>query len=97
MRGADLLNQKLLYEFWGAEDRILNNVETELVAIGALVTMNCPEQLTWHLKGAIRHRATEGQARFAFELGVAIAQATGCKLDKLPTLDDIDLGDITFH
>ena len=94
---ADLLNLKLLYEFWAAEDRILNNIETELVAIGALITMDCPDQLVWHLKGAIRHRATEAQARFAFELAMAIAEAAGCKLRKMPTFEEIDFEDTTFH
>jgi len=91
-----LLNQKLVYEFWAADDRILSNVETELLAIGALITMNCPEQLIWHMKGAIRHGATEQQARFAYELGMAVAKATDCKLGKMPTLDEIDLGNSSF-
>jgi len=91
-----LLNQKLIYEFWAADDRILNNVETELVAIGALVAMNCPDQLTWHLKGAIRHGGTIRQAQFAFELGLAIAQAAGCKLENMPTLEEIDFGPTAF-
>ncbi|KAI1607836.1 hypothetical protein EDD36DRAFT_500442 [Exophiala viscosa] len=91
-----LLNQKLIYEFWAADDRILSNVETELLAIGALITMNCPDQLIWHMKGAIRHGANEQQARLAYELGMAVAKATDCKLSKMPTLDEIDLGNSSF-
>ena len=95
-RVLDLLNQKLIYEYWAAEDRILNGVETELLSIGALVTMNCPDQLTWHLKGAIRHGATEDQARFAYELGMSVAKATDCKLGNMPKIDEIDFGHSSF-
>ena len=92
----DLLNQKLIYEFWGSEDRILNNVESELVAIAALITMNCSGPLTWHLKGAIRHGATEDQVKFAYDLGMAVAQGAGIQLKKMPKLEDVDLNDATY-
>ncbi|EXJ57725.1 uncharacterized protein A1O5_12515 [Cladophialophora psammophila CBS 110553] len=84
----DLLNQRLIYEYWGSEDRILKDVETELVAIASLVAMNCPEQLVWHLKGAIRHGATRSQAQFAYDLGIAASKAAGCELSGVPKWED---------
>ena len=79
-----------------AENRILGDDETELVAIAALITMNCPDQLTWHIKGAVRHGARESRIRLAYDLGMAIAQAAGCRLGSLPTLADVDLEDTKF-
>ena len=76
-----------------AEDRILRDDETELIAIAALVTTNCPNQLTWHIKGAGRHGATESRIRLAYDLAMAITQAAGCRLDSLPGLADIDFED----
>ncbi len=85
----DLLNQRLIYEYWGSEDRILKDVETELVAIAALVAMNCPEQLVWHLRGAIRHGATTSQAQFAYDLGIAVSKAAGCDLGGMPKWENL--------
>lgn len=76
-----------------AEDRILRDDETELIAIAALITTNCPNQLTWHIKGAGRHGATESRIRLAYDLGMAIAQAAGCRVGSLPSLADVDLED----
>ncbi|KIW95785.1 uncharacterized protein Z519_02849 [Cladophialophora bantiana CBS 173.52] len=84
-----LLNQRLIYEYWGSEDRILKAVETELVAIASLVAMNCPEQLVWHLKGAIRHGATTSQAQFAYDLARAASKAAGCELSGIPRWEDL--------
>ncbi|KIW50503.1 hypothetical protein PV05_09307 [Exophiala xenobiotica] len=84
-----LLNQRLIYEYWGSEDRILKDVETELVAIAALVAMNCPEQLVWHLRGAIRHGATTSQAQFAYDLGIAVSKAAGCDLGGMPKWENL--------
>ena len=92
----DLLNQKLIYDFWASEDRILNNVETELLAIAALVTMNCPDPLVWHLKGAIRHGASHDQVKLAYDVAMAVGDAAGLQLKHMPKLADIDLKDTTY-
>ena len=58
--------------------------------------MNCSEPLTWHLKGAIRHGATEDQVRFAYDLGMAVANEAGVQLKKMPKFEDVDLKDTTY-
>ncbi|KAH6988270.1 AhpD-like protein [Ilyonectria sp. MPI-CAGE-AT-0026] len=93
---AYICNQKLIYEYYIAENRILGDVETELVAIAALITMNCPNQLGWHINGATRHGASESQIRFAYDLGKTVADAAGCRLGKLPRLEDIDMNDTKY-
>ena len=92
----DLLNQKLIYDFWASEDRILNNVETEVLAIVALVTMNCPEPLVWYLKGAIRHGASHDQVELAYDVAMAVGDAAGLQLKHMPKLVNIDLKDTTY-
>ena len=58
--------------------------------------MNCSGPLIWHLKGAIRHGATEDQVKLAYDLGMAVAQDAGIQLKKMPKLEDIDLSDTTY-
>lgn len=73
-----------------SEDRILSNVETQMSNMAALLCSDCPDQLLWHTKGLIRHGGTLDQARFAQDLGLEVAHACGCKLSKIPEIDEID-------
>lgn len=72
-----------------ADDRILSPIETELVAIAALVPMNSPTQLIWHLKGLKRFGGTQEQATHAYEMGYKIAQAVGLPISTSPNISDI--------
>lgn len=72
-----------------AEDRILSPIETELVAISALVPMNSPNQLIWHLKGLKRFGGTQEQASLAYAIGFKVAQAVGLQTGPDPNFSDI--------
>lgn len=72
-----------------ADDRILSPIETELVAVSALVPMNSPNQLVWHLKGVKRFGGTQEQAVNAYEMGLTIAQAVGLPTGTGPNISEI--------
>ncbi|KEF60998.1 uncharacterized protein A1O9_02562 [Exophiala aquamarina CBS 119918] len=58
--------------------------------MAALLCSDCPDQLLWHTKGLVRHGGSLDQARFAQDLGIAVAQACGCKTNGITKLEEID-------
>lgn len=86
----DLLNIKTNYELWMSEDTVLSNVETQMCNTALLVCNNSPEQALWHLRGLVRHGGTLEQARFAQNLGLAVAEQFGAKSGNIARVDDIN-------
>lgn len=73
-----------------SEDAILSDVESQMCNTALLVCNNSPEQAWWHLRGLVRHGGTLEQARFAQELGLAVAEEFGAKTGAIKMVDDVD-------
>ncbi|ETS72881.1 hypothetical protein PFICI_15404 [Pestalotiopsis fici W106-1] len=74
-----LLNTQLAYEYYISEDAILTPIETQMCNIAALICCECPVQAMWHTRGLINHGGSMEEAQFAQDLGLAIAELSGCK------------------
>lgn len=93
----DLLNQKMIYEWYISEDTILGPIETQMCNVAALICSNCPVQAMWHARGIVRHGGSISDARFAQDLGLAIAERNNCKTGDIVKVDDIDFEDSRPH
>lgn len=51
----------------------------------------------WHTRGIVRHGGNMDQARFAQDLGIAVAKEYGCKTGDIIKVDDIPFDDKTPH
>ncbi|KAH7146504.1 hypothetical protein EDB81DRAFT_883912 [Dactylonectria macrodidyma] len=87
-----LLNLEMIYQWYFSEDTILNPIETQMCNASALICSNCPVQAMWHTRGIVRHSGTKNQAKFAQEIGLAIASLYDCKTGEIVPVDDIDIG-----
>ncbi|KPM39813.1 hypothetical protein AK830_g6728 [Neonectria ditissima] len=85
-----LLNVKTNYELWISEDAILSNVETQMCTTALLICNNSPEQALWHVRGLLRHGATVKQARFAQDVGLAVASHFGAKTGDITMAEDVE-------
>ena len=94
---VDFMNQEMLYEWFISEDAILNSVETQICNVAALICSNCPVQALWHTKGIIRHGGSMDMARFAHQIGLAIAKLYGCRTGNVTPVDEIDFADVRSH
>lgn len=81
---------KLIYEHYVSEDAILSPLETQICYTVLLTCYNSPVQALWHTKGIVRHGGTLEQARFAQDLGLAIARQFGCKTGEITKVDEIE-------
>ena len=91
------MNLESAYEWYISEDAILNNVQTQMCNVAALICSNCPVQAVWHTKGLIRHGGSMDMARFAHDLGLSIAELYGCKTGNVTPVDEIDFADERPH
>jgi hypothetical protein len=86
----DLLNVRTIYELWISEDAVSTNVETQMCNTALLTCLECPTQAFWHTRGIVRHGGSVEQARFAQDLGLAVAMEFGCKTGTIKMVDDIE-------
>ena len=87
----------MLYEWFISEDAILNNAETQMCNVAALICSNCPVQALWHTRGIIRHGGSMEMARFAQHIGLSIANWYSCRTGEILAVDQIDFADATPH
>jgi alkylhydroperoxidase/carboxymuconolactone decarboxylase family protein YurZ len=52
-------------------------METSFAMIAALVAMDAPRQIGWHLEGAMRNGATKEEVRAVRAIAMRISKATG--------------------
>lgn len=88
---ADLLNLEMIYQWYFSEDTILSPVETQMCNAAALICSNAPVQAMWHTRGIMRHSGSKEQAKFAQQLGLAVAGLYGCKTGEITKVEDIDV------
>ncbi|PVH73675.1 hypothetical protein DL98DRAFT_659298 [Cadophora sp. DSE1049] len=86
----DLLNVRTIYELWISEDAVLTNVETQMCNTALLTCLDCPTQVLWHTRGIVRHGGSLEQARFAQDLGLAVAKEFGCNTGQIKMVDEIE-------
>lgn len=79
-----------IYEDWISEDRILSDVETQMCNATLLTCWNSPTHALWHTRGVVRLGGTVEQARFAQDLGIAIATEFNSKTGDIIMVDNID-------
>jgi hypothetical protein len=85
----DLLDVKTIYEFWISDDSILSNIETQMCNTTLLTCWNAPVQAMWHTRGIVRHGGTLDEARFAQDMGLAIARQFDIQTGDITMVDDI--------
>ena len=88
---------EMAYEWYISEDAILDNVETQMCNVAALICCNCPVQAMWHTKGLIRHGGSMDMARLAQHIGLSIAKLYECKTGDVVPVDEIDFADNKPH
>ncbi|KAJ5174151.1 uncharacterized protein N7482_000028 [Penicillium canariense] len=85
-----LLSLKLHYEYWISEDAILGPIETQMCNAALLICNRSPVQAIWHTRGVVRHGGSMEQARFAQDLGLAVAEQFEVKTGDITIVDQID-------
>jgi len=63
---------------YGQHD-ILTSIETSYTLVAALISGDTPQQITWHLNGALRAGGTLEQVRAVRSMSIEVARHAGVK------------------
>lgn len=86
---VDLLNIKTNYELWISEDAIRSDIDTETCITALYICNYSPEQALWHVRGILRHGGTTEQAKFAQDLGLAVARQFHARTGDIVRAEDV--------
>ena len=71
---------------YGATD-VLTQVEISFVLVAALISMDTPRQIGWHLANAMHGGATREEAQAVRQISIEVAEKSGIKWkDGVPEL-----------
>lgn len=71
-----------------SELSILSKIETSQITIGALLPLDVPTQVKWHMRGLVRVGGTEEQVRYALDIAKEILEAAQIVLrNPIPSTD----------
>lgn len=63
------------YSFSG----VMSQAETSFAMVAALITVDTPRQITWHLNGAVRNGASVAEVQAVRKISIEVARAAGVK------------------
>jgi alkylhydroperoxidase/carboxymuconolactone decarboxylase family protein YurZ len=74
-----------------SETKILSPIETSMITIAALLPMDVPTQVKWHMRGLLRNDGNEAQIVEALQLtNDAIVASGASKLEGgIPEVEDV--------
>lgn len=95
----DLFKRHRDWGFWVAEiayglhlsDRqVLDDVDTELVVLPAVMAQNLPRETYWHIRGTRRLGVFKEDVQMVCECVRDVARFCGVELDRIPSVDVVD-------
>lgn len=79
---AEILVADIVYGLLQSDVSIIDRVLTSQIAVAALVCMDSPEQVAWHVKGLLRNGGTREQAAMTVDTARRVCEVTGIHLRK---------------
>lgn len=95
----DLFKRHRDWGFWVAEiayglhlsDRqVLDDIDTEIVALPAVMAQNLPRETYWHLRGMRRLGVLKEDVQMVCDCVRDVARFCGIELDRIPPVDRVD-------
>lgn len=75
------------YGFVYSFAEVTGHVETSYTMISALIAIDTPRQIEWHLHGAVRNGATVAEVKAVRQIAIEVSRAAGIKWkDEIPDL-----------
>ncbi|KAJ5646850.1 hypothetical protein N7490_003222 [Penicillium lividum] len=88
----DIKQLSVLLEYgpYLSETSILNPIETSQITIAALLPLDVPTQVKWHMRGLIRNQGNIEMVKYALDIAKMICDGEGVRLrDRVPDISVI--------
>ena len=84
------ISRHITYGLYLSDRQVLDDVETQMVVLPGIMIQNLPKETHWHIRGTRRIGVAQEDVRVVWEAVQMIATFLGMKLDRLPTVEEIE-------
>lgn len=84
------VSAEITYGLYLSDRQVLDDVETELVVLPAIMMQNLPLESHWHIRGTRRIGVSKEDTQIIWDCVHLIAAHFGVRLHKVPTVDEVE-------
>ncbi|KAI0140533.1 hypothetical protein GGR57DRAFT_424011 [Xylariaceae sp. FL1272] len=84
------ISKNITYGFYLGDRQILDDMDTEMVVLPAIMSQNLPLETGWHIRGTRRIGVSNQDTKVLWDTIQTIAKHFGVNLNKVPTVDEIE-------
>jgi hypothetical protein len=84
------LSAEITYGLYLSDRQVLNDVDTEMVVLPAIMMQNLKNETHWHIRGTRRIGVSKEDVQVLWDTIQLVAQHFGLKLNKVPTVDTVE-------
>lgn len=84
------ISSEITYGLMLSDRQVLDDVDTEIVVLAALMSQNLPTETRWHIRGARRIGIPKDEVQVLWDCVHVVAKHFGMPMGKLPTVDDVE-------
>lgn len=84
------ISTEITYGLYLSDRQVLNDIETQLVVLPAIMSQNLPVQSRWHIRGTRRVGVSKQDMQIIWDSVQKISAFFGVVLDKVPTVDEVE-------
>lgn len=84
------ISAEISYGLYLSDRQVLDDTETQLVVLPAIMSQNLRNETHWHIRGTRRIGVSKEDVQVVWDAVQAISAFFGIKLTKVPTVDDVE-------
>ncbi|EMR62425.1 hypothetical protein MGN70_009947 [Eutypa lata] len=84
------ISAEITYGLYLSDRQVLDDVDTEMVVLPAIMMQNLPSETHWHIRGTRRIGVSKDDTEAVCECVRAVAEHFGVRLNKVPTVDQVE-------
>ncbi|KAL3451786.1 hypothetical protein BJX65DRAFT_266854 [Aspergillus insuetus] len=84
------LSTEITYGLFLSDRQVLDDLDTQLVVLPAIMSQNLPNETNWHIRGTRRLGVPIEDVKTVTECVKLVAEFYGVTLDKVPSVEDVE-------
>jgi len=84
------ISKHITYGLYLSDRQVLDDVDTQMVVLPAIMIQNLPKETHWHIRGTRRLGVSKKEVQIIWDSVQTIAKYLGLKLHRVPTVDEIE-------
>lgn len=84
------LSKEITYGLFLSDRQVLDDLDTQMVVLPAIMSQNLPTESHWHIRGTRRLGVSMGDVEIVAECVRIVAEFYGVVLNKVPSVEDVE-------